>query len=75
MRIEPIRTKRDLDLVITMIDQLWRAEEGTEEYERFHLLSTLVEEYQRSQCPLDLPDPIKPSRVSCVSGEKTKKRS
>ena len=53
MHNRPIKTQKDLDLVLQIIDQVWKAEEGTSEYTCFQLLSTLVEEYQGSHDPLE----------------------
>jgi HTH-type transcriptional regulator / antitoxin HigA len=58
MKISPIKTKNDYKATLKEIELLMRAKPGTPEGERFDVLVTLVEAYERKHFPMDLPDPV-----------------
>lgn len=58
MDIKPIRTKADYHATLREIETLMTASAGTPEGDRLDVLVTLVEAYERTHFPLDLPDPI-----------------
>jgi HTH-type transcriptional regulator/antitoxin HigA len=58
MTIKPIRTEADYEEALAQIAQLFNSSEGTEEYDRLDLLTTLVEAYEAKHYPIDAPDPI-----------------
>ena len=58
MRIKPITTQVELDTALKKLDVLFEAEEETEEYDQFMVLSELVLLYCHSVMPIELPDPI-----------------
>jgi HTH-type transcriptional regulator/antitoxin HigA len=58
MNIHPIRNKKDLKNALTRIDQLIDAKKGTDEYDEFEVISTLVEAFENTHFPIDPPDPI-----------------
>lgn len=58
MRIHPIRTKRDFETALGLIDRLWAAPEGTKEYDQFEVLAILIEEFEKKHYPVTFPDPI-----------------
>ena len=58
MCIRPIKTKEDFKFSLQLIDLTWQAEEGTCDEERFQILSILIENFERSHYPIDLPVPI-----------------
>ncbi|UYM16278.1 helix-turn-helix domain-containing protein [Endozoicomonas euniceicola] len=58
MDIKPIKTTEDYQSALKEIESLMMAEPGTSEGDRLDVLVTLVEDYERRHCPLDLPDPV-----------------
>lgn len=58
MRIKPIRTEADHEAALREIERLWGAAEGTAEGDRLEVLATLVEAFEESHFPMDMPDPI-----------------
>lgn len=62
MQVKPIRNEDDHQAALTEIERLWGADEGTPEGDRLEVLTTLVEAYERTHFPIDLPDPIQAIR-------------
>jgi HTH-type transcriptional regulator/antitoxin HigA len=58
MHLKPIKTDTDHEAALKEIERLWDAEEGTADGDRLEILTTLVEAYEESHFPMDLPDPI-----------------
>ena len=58
MHLKPIKTDTDHEAALKEIARLWDAEEGTADGDRLEILTTLVEAYEESHFPMDLPDPI-----------------
>jgi HTH-type transcriptional regulator / antitoxin HigA len=58
MEIRPIRTQTDYQEALREIELLFDAAENTPEYDRLDILSTLVEAYEKTHFPIELPDPI-----------------
>ena len=58
MEIRPIRTQTDYQTALQEIELLFDAAENTPEYDRLDILSTLVEAYEKTHFPIELPDPI-----------------
>jgi HTH-type transcriptional regulator / antitoxin HigA len=58
MEIKPIRTESDYEAALAAVGQLWGAEPGTPDGDRFEVLFTLVEAYEEKQYPILPPDPI-----------------
>ena len=58
MRIKPIRNEKDHSEALSQIERLWDATEGTPESDRLEVLVTLVESYERTHFPIDVPDPL-----------------
>jgi HTH-type transcriptional regulator/antitoxin HigA len=58
MHLKPIKTKADYEAALGEIERLWGAGEGTAEGDRLEVLTTLVEAYEETNFPMDLPDPI-----------------
>jgi len=56
--LKPIKTDTDHEAALKEIERLWDAEEGTAAGDRLEILTTLVEAYEESHFPMDLPDPI-----------------
>lgn len=58
MDIKPIRTPEDYQIALEMIDDLWTSKENTKDYNRFEILTLLIENYEREKWPIDLAHPI-----------------
>ncbi len=58
MEIRPIRTQADYQETLREIESLFDAAENMPEYDRLDILSTLVEAYEKTHFPIELPDPI-----------------
>ena len=58
MNIRPIRTKSDYRAALKDIEGLMAARANTPEGDRLDVLATLVEAYERTHFPLDLPDAV-----------------
>jgi len=62
MRMKPIRNEKDHAEALSQIERLWGADEGTPEGDRLEILATLVEAYERTHFPIDVPDPLEAIR-------------
>jgi len=58
MQVKPIKTEADHHAALREIEDLWGAEESTPDGDRLEVLATLVEAYEESHFPIDIPDPI-----------------
>jgi HTH-type transcriptional regulator/antitoxin HigA len=58
MDVRPIRTHTDYQDALREIELLFSAPPNTPECDRLDVLSTLVEAYEESHFPIELPDPI-----------------
>jgi len=58
MDIQPIKTEKDYDAALRLIEELWEAEEGTDESDRLDILITLVDAYEKINHPIYPPDPV-----------------
>lgn len=58
MEIKPIKTEADYRAALKVVELLMSAEPNTPEGEKLDVLVTLIEAYERTHFPLDLPDPV-----------------
>ena len=58
MQLKPIKTEADHVAALRAIERLWGASEGTPEGDHLDILTTLVEAYEETNFPIDMPDPI-----------------
>ena len=58
MNLKPVKNDAGHEAALKEIERLWGAREGTPEGDRLEILTTLVEAYEETQFPMDLPDPI-----------------
>ncbi len=58
MHLKPIKTDADHEAALLEIERLWGAKEGTADGDRLEILMTLVEAYEETHFPMDMPDPI-----------------
>jgi hypothetical protein len=52
MDIKPIRNEADYEAALNEVEQLWGAEPGTPDGDRFEVLFTLVESYEDQHYPI-----------------------
>ncbi len=58
MNLKPIKDDAGHEAALKEIERIWGAREGTAESDRLEILTTLVEAYEETRFPMDLPDPI-----------------
>ena len=58
MDIQPIKTEKDYDAALQLIEELWDSEDGTTEGDRLDVLITLVDAYEQINHPIYPPDPV-----------------
>jgi len=58
MEIRIIQNKRDHKAALLEIERLWTAQDKSLEAERLCVLALLVEDYEKTNFPIDDPDPI-----------------
>lgn len=58
MDIFPIRTDEDHRNAVREIEQLWDAQEGTDEFNRLDIIATLVDAYEARRWPIADLDPV-----------------
>ncbi|MDB3935846.1 transcriptional regulator [Granulosicoccus sp.] len=58
MDIQPIKTEKDYEAALQLIEELWDSEEGTAESDRLDILITLVDAYEQINHTIYPPDPI-----------------
>ena len=58
MNLKPIKTEIDYQQALKQIEQIFKAEPNTPEYQKLDILTTLVELYEQQHYPIDPPSPI-----------------
>ena len=58
MEIHTIKTERDYNNVMDIIDSLIDSPDGSKEAEKLELLSILVEDYENKHYKIEAPDPV-----------------
>lgn len=58
MNIKPIKTKKDYEQAMLLLESLFDAKKGTIKGDELEILSLLIEKYEDEKFPIDLPDPI-----------------
>ena len=58
MEIRTIHNKKEYKAVLQEIERLWTAPDKSPEAERLSVLALLVEHYERTNFPIEDPDPI-----------------
>lgn len=64
MDIKPIKTEADYHRTLREIEGLMSAGPETPEGERLDVLVTLVEAWERTHYPMDLPDPVEAIKLA-----------
>ena len=58
MELRPIRTQADYQEALREVELLFDAAPNTAEYDQLDVLTILVEAYEKTHFPIELPDPI-----------------
>ena len=73
MDIKPIHTEADHRAALEEIERLWDAAQGTPDFEKFEVLATLVDAYERKHTPILPPDPIEAIKFRLAQQGHTRK--
>lgn len=75
MRIRPIHTDADYKAVMSEVSGYFdnEPEPGTSAGDRFEVLLTLVEAYEKKHFPIDLPDPVEAIKFRMEQSDLTAK--
>jgi len=58
MEIKPIKTEQDYQAAMERLETIFDAKPGTPEGDELEVLGVLIDNYERTHFPIDLPDPI-----------------
>jgi HTH-type transcriptional regulator / antitoxin HigA len=58
MNIKPIRTKRDYEAALKVVESLMSAKAGSADGDRLDVLVTLIQAYEAKHFPMLPPDPV-----------------
>jgi HTH-type transcriptional regulator/antitoxin HigA len=58
MNIKLIKTEQDYQLALQRLEDIFDAEQNTQEGDELEVLSLLIDTYEKEHFPIDAPDPI-----------------
>ena len=58
MKISPIRNEKDYQKAFDRLEVIFDSKKGTEKGDELEILSILIDQYEKDNFPIDLPDPI-----------------
>lgn len=58
MTLRPIKNKKDYQAAIQRLEKLFDARPGSPAGDELEVLGILIDNYEKTHCPIDLPDPI-----------------
>src|SRR6476469_8509979 len=64
MRIKPIKSERDYQKALKLVDRLMDARANTPEGDMLDVLATLIDAWEEKHYPIDPPDPIEAIRFA-----------
>lgn len=73
MEIKPIKTEKDYDNALLLVDELWSAKKGTPQGDEKEVLITLIEAYENKYYPIEVTEPV--AAIKYVMQEKNLKPS
>jgi HTH-type transcriptional regulator/antitoxin HigA len=73
MDIKPIHTEANHKAALAEIERLWDAAPGTPDFEKFEVLATLVDAYERQHTPILPPDPVEAIKFRLEQQGQTRK--
>jgi len=73
MDIKPIHTEADYKTALREIERLWDAQPETSDGDKFEVLATLVDAYERKHTPILPPDPVEAIKFRLEQQGQTRK--
>jgi HTH-type transcriptional regulator / antitoxin HigA len=58
MEIKPLKTKKDYNLAMARLENIFDSKAGTPEGDELEILGILIEKYESANYPIEFPDPI-----------------
>lgn len=58
MKMKLIKTKKEYQVALNRLEQIFDAQPGSEEGDELEILSLLIEKYENEHYPIEFPDPI-----------------
>lgn len=58
MNIKPIKSEQDYQESIERLETVFDAKKGCPEGDELEILGILIDQYEKEQFPIDLPDPV-----------------
>jgi len=58
MKLQVLKTKVDYENAVERLEELWDAQEGTEDFNELELLGLLIEKYEEEHFIIDTPTPV-----------------
>ncbi|WP_041779499.1 helix-turn-helix domain-containing protein [Belliella baltica] len=58
MKIKPIKNEKDYQNALTRLEVIFDAKKGTEEGDELEILSIIIDNYEKENFPIEMPDPI-----------------
>ncbi len=58
MELKPIKTIEDYNQALKRLEIIFDTEQNTAEGNELEILGILIEKYEETNCPIELPDPI-----------------
>jgi HTH-type transcriptional regulator/antitoxin HigA len=58
MNLKPIKTDQDYQQALERLDIIFDAEKDSKEGDELEILGILIDQYEKDNFPIDLPDPI-----------------
>lgn len=58
MEIKPIKNEQDYQKALDRLEKIFDAKKGTKESDELAILSILIDQYENTISPIEMPDPI-----------------
>lgn len=58
MKIKPIKNEKDYQNALARLEVIFDAKKGTEEGDELEILSIIIDNYEKENFPIEMPDPI-----------------
>lgn len=58
MKISPIRNEKDYQKALERLELIFDAKKGTDKGDELEILSILIDQYEKENFPIGMPDPI-----------------
>ncbi len=58
MKVRPIKTEKDYEQALQRLEAVFDARLNSADGDELEILTILIDQYEQSHCPIDLPDPI-----------------